>query len=77
MTAAAPDHAAKLRRMACQIAQSFQALPPDQRPAAIAGHINQFWAPPMRRALADTPSGTLPPEVRAALKLTRLPEKAA
>jgi formate dehydrogenase subunit delta len=75
------ESAAKLARMAGQIAAFFHALPEDQAAAAIAGHINQFWAPPMRRDLLasfgaeagqDEPA-PLDPRVRQALPLIRRP----
>ncbi len=44
---------ADLVRMANQIARNFGALPPDRVPVAIAKHLNDFWAPSMRLALAE------------------------
>jgi len=75
------QEAAKLARMAGEIAAFFRALPGDQAVAAIAGHINQFWAAPMRRDLlahfAAAPSpdepALLDPRVRQALPLIRPP----
>ncbi len=72
---------AKLARMAGQIAAAFHALPDDAAAAAIAGHINQFWAAPMRRDLlgafgAEAGPGEpapLDPRVRLALPLIRRP----
>ncbi len=75
------EAAAKLARMAGQIAAYFHALPDDEAAAAIAGHINQFWAPPMRRDLLAHFGGeagraepaSLDPRVRRALRLIRPP----
>jgi formate dehydrogenase subunit delta len=71
-----PQHEAKLARMADQVAAAFHALPDDEAAAAIAAHINQFWAPPMRRTFlarfAADPA-PLAPCVRRALKLIRAP----
>lgn len=65
--------AAQLGQMAGQIAAAFHALPEAQAAAAIAWHINQFWAPTMRRALLAADPATLPPPVRRALPLVRPP----
>lgn len=64
---------ADLARMAGQIAVAFHSLPDEQAAAAIASHINQFWAPPMRRGLLAADPATLAPRVRLALTLVRPP----
>ena len=70
------DEATRLAHMSSQIATFFQAWPEDQAVAAIAGHINQFWAPPMRRdfvtLFGDDPA-PLHPLTRRALPLIRIP----
>ena len=40
----------KLARMANQIATFFESKPHDEGVAGVAGHINEFWEPRMRRA---------------------------
>ena len=65
--------AARLARMAGQIAAAFQGLPEEQAAAATAAHINQFWAPPMRRDLLALDPALLSPRVRQALALVRPP----
>ena len=70
------DDGAKLGRMAGQIAAFFRHLPQDAAAAAIAGHINQFWPPGMRAALArqlGADPSSLDPLVRLALDLVRVP----
>ena len=68
------DEPARLGHMAGQIAAFFRHLPADEAAAAIAGHINQFWSPRMRRALlAPRQPEPLDPLVRRALPLVRLP----
>ena len=47
---------ARLAWMAGRIAAAFDALPEEQAAAAIAAHINQFWAAPMRRGLLASSS---------------------
>ena len=42
---------AKLIHMANQIADNFRIQPPDVAVAAIAGHIERYWTPRMRRDL--------------------------
>lgn len=72
------DESAKLARMAAQIAAFFHTLPEDQAAMAIATHINQFWAPPMRRNFLAhfTPNPTaLAPLVQKALPLVRAPAR--
>ncbi len=63
----------RLARMAEQIAAAFHALPEEQAVAAIAAHINQFWAPPMRRDLLALDPALLAPRVRQARALVRPP----
>jgi hypothetical protein len=65
--------AARLVRMAGQIAAACHALPEEQAVAATASHINQFWAPPMRRDLLALDPALLSPRVRQALALVRPP----
>ncbi len=75
------DAAVKLARMAGQIAAAFPALPDEAAAAAIAGHINQFWAAPMRRDLLGAFGAQAGPDepalldrrVRLALPLIRRP----
>ncbi|GEM_PF-351942 len=43
----------KIVRMANQIADFFASYPPAEAEAGIAGHINSFWEPRMRRQLFD------------------------
>ena len=67
---------ARLARMAGQIAAALHAVPEADRAAAVAAHINQFWAPPMRRALAarlGSCDAALDPAVRGALSLIHVP----
>ena len=64
----------RLARMAGQIAAAFDALPEEQAAAAIAAHINQFWAPPMRRGLLAADPTTLALRVQRALALVRPPQ---
>ena len=66
---------AVLERMAGQIAAAFHLLPEADAAAAVAGHINQFWAPAMRRALLAADPASLPPPVRRALPLVRPPRQ--
>jgi formate dehydrogenase subunit delta len=63
----------RLARMAGQIAAAFGALPEEQAVAATAAHINQFWAPPMRRDLLALDPALLAPRVRQARALVRPP----
>lgn len=65
--------ATQLARMAGQIAAAFHALPEEQAAAAVAAHINQFWAPPLRRGLLAADPAALAPVVRQAVKLVRRP----
>lgn len=66
------EHAAKLGRMACQIAEAFKAYPEEKAVASIADHINQFWTGHMREdflaAFRPCPD-SLPPRLRQALPL--------
>jgi formate dehydrogenase subunit delta len=64
------EQAAKLARMAGQIADFFKSYPDDQAVPAIADHINQFWNRRMRGdflAAFDAGSEELHPLVRRAL----------
>jgi formate dehydrogenase subunit delta len=68
MSAFEHDPAAKLSRMARQIADNYHAEPLDKAAAAIAVHINKFWTPKMREdLLAAAPGGNFPPALEAAL----------
>jgi formate dehydrogenase subunit delta len=69
--------AARLARMAGQIAAVFHALPEEQAVAATAAHINQFWAPAMRRDLLAMDPALLAPLVRQALAQVRPPRQRA
>jgi len=61
MNEIAHDPAAKLLRMAVQIADYYKAYG-DKAPEAIAGHINKFWSPKMREDfLAAADGRTLEP----------------
>jgi formate dehydrogenase subunit delta len=64
---------ARLAWMAGRIAAAFDALPEEQAAAAIAAHINQFWAPSMRHGLLAADPATLAPRVQQALALVRPP----
>jgi formate dehydrogenase subunit delta len=71
------DEAERLVHQSGQIAAFFRTWPEERAVPAIAGHINQFWAPHMRRAFlrhfaAD--HGALDPRVGLALPLIQLPE---
>ena len=66
---------ARLAWMAGRIAAAFDALPEEQAAAAIAAHINQFWAPSMRRGLLAADPATLAPRVRQAMALVRPPAR--
>lgn len=70
----------RLIRMANQIASFFATQPRDGQAAGVAGHINAYWAPRMRRAFLDhvAAGGTgLDPLVLAAAPLVRRPAEAA
>ena len=43
----------KIVHMANQIATSFENMPRDSAAAGVAGHINDFWDPRMRRQLFE------------------------
>ena len=64
------EHAAKLKRMAGQIADFFKSYPEEEAAASIADHINQFWTGRMREdflaAFGATPED-LPPLLRRSL----------
>lgn len=63
-----------LVRMADQIARNNRALPPDKTIEKVAGHIQDFWTPTMRRdieAFAAFSPDELDPTVVAALDLLR------
>ena len=70
----------KLITMANQIARFMESKPHDEGVAGLAGHINDFWEPRMRReffAIVDKGGdGLLPLVIQAAGKVNR-PEPAA
>jgi formate dehydrogenase subunit delta len=70
----------KLIRMANQIATFMATRPADEGAAGLAGHLNDYWAPPMRAALlamiAEGAAG-LHPLVHQAAPLIRRPEGAS
>ena len=70
----------KLIHMANQIALFFESKPHAEGVAGVAGHINDFWEPRMRRELlqrlAEDPGG-FHPLVVAAHGLIRDPDAAA
>ena len=47
------DYLAGLERMANQIARQFAPYPPLEAAAGVAEHLQRFWAPSMRRDLAE------------------------
>jgi len=64
------DHggtAAKLRRMADQIAVNFQALGHDEAVLATADHIDMFWDPRMKAGIFADDRSLLSPVARAAI----------
>ena len=66
--------AASLMRMANDIAAFFHRRPAAEAAAGIAGHINDFWTPAMRRAFLAAGAAepeALSPALRAALGLIR------
>jgi formate dehydrogenase subunit delta len=67
--------AAHLAESAARIAAAFHALPDDAAIAAIAAHINQFWAAPMRRGFLAIAPARLEPRLRAVQKLVRPPRR--
>lgn len=69
----------KLIRMANQIAAFMASKPEDEGAAGLAGHLNDYWAPPMRAALLAliaAGTGGLHPLVLKAAPLIRRPEDA-
>jgi formate dehydrogenase subunit delta len=69
----------KLIRMANQIAAFMASKPERERAAGLAGHINDYWAPPMRVALLGliaAGADGLHPLVIEAAALIRRPEGA-
>ena len=69
----------KLIRMANQIAIFMATRPEGERAAGVAGHVNDYWAPPVRAALlALIAAGTdgLHPLVIEAAGMIRRPEGA-
>lgn len=70
----------RIPRMANQIAQAFASRREAEQVAGVAGHINDFWEPRMRRELlqrlAEDPGG-FHPLVVAARGLIRDPDAAA
>jgi formate dehydrogenase subunit delta len=72
--------AATLLRMAGDIAAFFRHEPEAEAAAGIAGHINAFWTPTMRRDLLEACAAAperVPALVRAALPLIRVKARAA
>ncbi|MCB6178079.1 formate dehydrogenase subunit delta [Rhodobacter sp. Har01] len=69
----------KLIYMANQIAKFFESMPEDQAVKGVAGHINDFWEPRMRRQLfqvLDAGGQGLRPMVVEAAKAIRRPAEA-
>jgi formate dehydrogenase subunit delta len=69
----------KLVHMANQIALFMESKPQAQAVEGIAGHINDFWEPRMRRqffAMIDAGEGTFRPLVREAAGKVRRPAEA-
>lgn len=64
-----------LAEAAARIAAAFRVLPDDAAAGAIAAHINQFWAAPMRRGFLAVAPERLAPRLRAAQKLVRPPSR--
>ena len=58
---------------AARIAAAFRTLPDEAAAAAIAHHINQFWAAPMRRAFLAAAPETLDARLLAAQAQVRPP----
>ncbi len=70
---------AKLVHMANQIAMFFESKPHAEGVAGVAGHINDFWEPRMRRHLfevIDAGGDGLRPLVREAAPAIRRPKAA-
>lgn len=65
--------AARLTDAAARIAAAFRTLPEGEAVAAIAAHINQFWATPMRRGFLAVAPELLAPRLQAVQKLIRPP----
>ena len=66
----------KLVYMANQIATFFESKPHDEGVAGVAGHINDFWEPRMRRqlfAVLDAGGAGLQPLVLEAAAAIRRP----
>ena len=66
-----PDPAAKLIRMASEIAEFYAPYPQQEGAAAVARHINRYWTPKMREqflAAAETKEIVLPPLLNEARK---------
>ncbi len=66
----------KLVYMANQIATFFESKPHDEGVEGVAGHINAFWEPRMRRHLfevLDAGGESLKPLVREAAAMIRRP----
>ena len=66
-----PDPAAKLIRMAREIAEFYAPYPQDEAATAIASHINRYWTPKMREqflAAVETKEIVLPSLLNAARK---------
>jgi formate dehydrogenase subunit delta len=65
----------KLVTMANQIATFFESQPGDQGPQNVAGHINKFWEPRMRRQFFELvehdPSGLKDMVIKAAAYIKR------
>jgi hypothetical protein len=70
----------KIARMANEIARFFESAPPGQGAAGVAGHINAYWEPRMRRHLfeiLDDGGEGLRPLVIEAAGTIRRPAEAA
>jgi formate dehydrogenase subunit delta len=65
----------KLTRMANQIATFFASQPESSQVAGVAGHINKFWEPRMRRQFFEIVDGggkgLLPLVIEAAKQVNR------
>jgi formate dehydrogenase subunit delta len=75
MTDAPPADIPRLAEAAARIAAAFRTLPEDAAVAAIAAHINQFWAIPMRRGFLAVAPDLLAPRLQAVQKLVRPPAR--
>lgn len=70
----------KLVRMANQIATFFETQPEERAASGVAGHINDFWEPRMRRQLfeiIDAGGRGLRPLVLKAAASIRRPDPSA